>query len=192
VRNQKIKELTEINFSFIKTPISKPPFETVRNAGKALGIGKRSKPEIVIEKDSDEPAVPFNGNCDEVTQSKVVRSPRGRKRKRSGGPGQSSSKFPALEQQLKKAVPETLPPVEGEKKTQPVQEMQLQIKTEPVDPDEQHEKEEEKEATFPECPPSLEETRKSPTMSPPKKKSKSTARKSTTQKWFKSRTSSTG
>jgi hypothetical protein len=72
VRNQKIKELTEINFSFIKTPISKPPFETVRNAGKALGIGKRSKPEIVIEKDSDEPAVPFNGNCDEVTQSKVV------------------------------------------------------------------------------------------------------------------------
>lgn len=188
VRNQKIKELTEINFSFIKTPISKPPFETVRNAGKSLGIGKGSKPEIVIEKDSDEPAVPFNGNFDDVTQSKVVKSPRGRKRKRSGEPGPSSSKFPALEQQLKKPVP----PVEGEKKTQPVQEMQLKIKTEPVDPDEQHEKEEEKEATFPEWPPTLEETRKSPTMSPPKKKSKSTARKSTTQKWFKSRKPSTG
>jgi hypothetical protein len=61
VRNQKIKELTEINFTFIKTPICKPPFETVRNAGKALGIGKRSNPEIVIEKDSDEPA-----NCKDI------------------------------------------------------------------------------------------------------------------------------
>lgn len=182
LRQHKIKDLTENNFSFIKTPISNPPFETVRNAGKALGFAKK-KPEIVIEKDSDEPAVPFNGTSEAGTQSLLTKSPRGRKRKHSGTRGRPS-KYSLLVDQLKKKPVDTK---EIESEDSPVAEMQLHIKTEPVDPDDHQENEEEKEATFPECPPTLEETRRSrsPTMSPPKKKPKATARKSTTQKSFK-------
>ncbi|CAC5357272.1 unnamed protein product [Mytilus coruscus] len=187
LRQHKISDLTENNFSFIKTPISSPPFESVRNAGKPLRIGKK-KPEIVIEKDSDEPAIPFNGaSCDTETQSVITKSPRGRKRKHSVGPGRPATSTTIIIKQTKDVVP----PIEKEDKTDEkvpfLSEMQLQIKTEPVDPEEQ-DKEAAKEATFPECPPTLEETRTSPSMSPPKKKffkSKGTARKSTTQKSFK-------
>ncbi|XP_063428467.1 uncharacterized protein LOC134711645 isoform X2 [Mytilus trossulus] len=186
LRQHKISDLTENNFSFIKTPISSAPFESVRNAGKPLKIGKK-KPEIVIEKDSDEPAIPFNGaSSDTESPSVITKSPRGRKRKHSVGPGR-----PAISTIIIKQTKDGVPTIEKEdKKDEKVpfmSEMQLQIKTEPVDPDEQ-DKEAAKEATFPECPPTLEETRTSPSMSPPKKKffkSKGTARKSTTQKSFK-------
>lgn len=170
VRAKNISDLTEKNFSFIKTPISDPPFETVRNAGKPT-FCSRKKPQIMIEKDSDEPAVPYTGS--------PKKSPRGRKRKHSIGISRPTNITPKStkvsqneEGKENKGIP-FLP------------EMQLQIKTEPIDPDEENEKEKNKEATFPECPPSVEETRASPSMSPPKKKVKATARKSTTQKAFK-------
>lgn len=187
VRQHKISDLTENNFSFIKTPISSPPFESVRNAGKPLKIGKK-KPEIVIEKDSDEPAIPFNGaSSDTESQSVITKSPRGRKRKHSVGPGKPAISTTIIIKQTKDGVPTIEKEDKKDEKVPFMSEMQLQIKTEPVDPDEQ-DKEAAKEATFPECPPTLEETRTSPSMSPPKKKffkSKGTARKSTTQKSFK-------
>ncbi|CAG2212856.1 unnamed protein product [Mytilus edulis] len=169
VRQHKISDLTENNFSFIKTPISSPPFESVRNAGKPLKIGKK-KPEIVIEKDSDEPAIPFNGaSSDTESQSVITKSPRGRKRKHSVGPGKPAISTTIIIKQTKDGVPTIEKEDKKDEKVPFMSEMQLQIKTEPVDPDEQ-DKEAAKEATFPECPPTLEETRTSPSMSPPKKK----------------------
>lgn len=178
VRGKTSGNLTESNFSFIKTPISEPPFETVRNAGKSTFYSSKKKPQIVIEKDSDEPAIPFTGS-----PSKVKKSPRGRKRRISFGTSKkqkSESKSMVThneEGKENKAVPL-------------LSEMQFQIKTEPIDPEERSEQEKEKEASFPECPPSIEETRVSPSVSPPRKKSKATARKSTTQKSFKPTVSS--
>ncbi|CAG2186120.1 unnamed protein product [Mytilus edulis] len=105
LRQHKISDLTENNFSFIKTPISSPPFESVRNAGKPLKIGKK-KPEIVIEKDSDEPAIPFNGaSSDTESQSVITKSPRGRKRKHSVGPGKPAISTTIIIKQTKDGVP---------------------------------------------------------------------------------------